>query len=206
VTVLKSLPAAPAKAGRPLSIETGQAIVAASEALLVESGYSGLSIERVAQRAGVTRQTIYRRWTSKIDLVAAVLAQRDESEPEGIPDTGKVRDDLAVLAHRFAIRQRPGPPFLQSLVVEAQYDEKLAEIVDAYLGSRREQAGTVIRRARDRGELRTDIDVEALADLFYGFAWYRRLIKRTTIDDSGYARVIDTLLQSSWNSARKDDK
>ena len=84
-------------------------------------------------------------------------------------------------------------------------DEKLAEVVDAYLGARREQAETVIRRARDRGELRADIDAEALADLFYGFAWYRRLIKRVTIGDADYARVIDTLLQSSWNASEKDD-
>jgi AcrR family transcriptional regulator len=202
---LKSVPDGPAKPGRPLSVETGRAIVAASEALLVEAGYSGLTIERVAQRAGVTRQTIYRRWTSKIDLVAAVLAQRGDSEAGGIHDTGNVREDLSVLAHRFAIRQRPGAPFLQSLVVEAQYDEKLAEVVDAYLGARREQAETVIRRARDRGELRAGIDAEALADLFYGFAWYRRLIKRVTIGDADYARVIDTLLHSSWNASEKDD-
>jgi hypothetical protein len=50
-----------------------------------------------------------------------------------------------------------------------------------------------------RGELRADIDVEAPADLFNGLASYRRLISDVTIDDAGYARVIDTLLQSSWN-------
>ena len=189
----------PRRPGRPLSAEAGRAIVDASEALLSEYGYDGLTIEGVAQRSGVTRKTIYRRWTSKIDLVAAVLAKRDATEEEA-PDTGNVRDDLLALAHRFAVRQRPGPPFLQSLIVAAQYDHRLAEIVDAYLGSRRQQAETVIRRAIERGELHARVHPEILADLFYGFAWYRRLIKRAGITGDDYEHVIDTLLRS----ARKD--
>jgi AcrR family transcriptional regulator len=209
VSVLKAVPnvlpaaeaAPPGKVGRPLSVAAGRAIIAATESVLAEAGYGGLNIERVAQRAGVTRQTIYRRWISKVDLVAAVLAQRDEFDGEGLPDTGSVRRDLVALAHRFAARQRPGPPYLHSLVAGAQYDAKLAEVVDAYLGSHRQQAATIIRRARDRGELRADIDAETLADLFYGFAWYRRLIKRVAIDDADYERVIDTLLRSAWKES-----
>ena len=186
----------PGKAGRPLSLAAGRAILAASCTILAESGYGGLSIEQVAQRAGVTRQTIYRRWPSKLELVAAVLAMsNDDVTP--LPDTGDLRNDLVSLARRFSVHKRPGGSFLHSLIAEAQFDANLAGVVDEYTASRRRQALAVIERARERHELRPDVSAETLTDLFYGFAWYRRLITRTTMVDADYERMVDSLLHGA---------
>jgi AcrR family transcriptional regulator len=184
------------KAGRPLSLAAGRAILAASCAILAEAGYAGLSIEQVARRAGVTRQTIYRRWPSKIELVAAVLAMSDD-EATSLPDTGDLHNDLVLLARRFSVHKRPGGSFLHSLIAEAQFDPKLAGVVDEYTASRRRQALSVIQRARERGELRPNVSAETLTDLFYGFAWYRRLITRTTMVDADYERMVDSLLHGA---------
>jgi len=203
VSVLNSLPEGSRRVGRPLSRAVGQAIVDATAAILGEVGYSGLTIERVAQRAGVARQTIYRRWPSKVDVVGAVLAARQNIDVP-LPDTGGLRGDLTMLARRFNVRQRSGPEFLHELVFEARYDPALAAIVDAYIGSRRDQVLAVISRAFGRGELRSETDPQTLADLFYGFAWYRRLISRATITAEDDERVIDTLLRGALKEGRPE--
>jgi AcrR family transcriptional regulator len=185
--------AARLRPGRPLNVDVGRAILRAAAAILAETGYGGLSIERVAQQAGVTRQTIYRRWATKIEIVAAILETLNNDDAP-VPDSGDLRSDLRVLGRRYAIQQTPGAPFLHSLVVEAQYNPALATVVDAYIAGRRDQVLTVIRRAASRGDLRADADPAIVTDLFYGFAWYRRLVARTTISEDDDVRVIDSLL------------
>ena len=66
----------PARApGRPRSAQAHRAILDATIELFVESGYEGLSIEGVAARAGVGKTTIYRRWSSKEDLIVDAIGE-----------------------------------------------------------------------------------------------------------------------------------
>src|SRR5260370_18750172 len=83
------------KPGRPRSAQAQKAIIDATLELLAEEGFQGLSIEAVAARAGVGKTTIYRRWSSKEELVMEAIRQVQIDVP--VMDTGNFRNDLAAL-------------------------------------------------------------------------------------------------------------
>src|SRR5260370_35342567 len=83
------------KPGRPRSAQAHKAILDATLELLAEEGFQGLSIEEVAARAGAGKTTIYRRWSSKEELVMEAIRQVQIEVP--VMDTGNFRNDLAAL-------------------------------------------------------------------------------------------------------------
>ena len=85
-------------AGRPRSEEAHQAILDATLELLVEVGFSALTVEGVASRAGVGKATIYRRWPSKLPLVVEAFGQLPGFEEV---DTGNVEEDLKQMLRHY---------------------------------------------------------------------------------------------------------
>lgn len=121
---------------------------------LVESGYSALTMERVAMRAGTSRAVLYRRWPGKPELVVAALRHRRETHPIPIPDTGNLRDDLVELLRTMTHRQRELATIIGSqfggLFAEAgMTPAELRELILS--GSRPSQR--IYERAAERGEL-----------------------------------------------------
>jgi AcrR family transcriptional regulator len=163
--------------GRPRSEESHQAIIRATLELMLEIGYGSLTMEGVRARAGVGKATIYRRWASKEELVRDAIAfMHDDLEA---PDTGSLRGDYEGLAARVrSAAQREGAAtFMPRLLGEAVNDPALHAIFYANLVKpRRDQLRAVLERAVARGELRDDVDVELMIDLFAGPAVYRLLI------------------------------
>jgi len=183
----------PRRAGRPRDPEVDAAIFRATAELLGESGYANLSIEGVAQRAGVTRGSIYRRWTSKLVLVTALMREVSQSAP--LPDTGSLRTDLVALYRLYARNlATSGGPIVPSLVAEAMHNPELASIMIAYVDERRAVALGIFERAIARGEMRPDADVQMLIDLISAFFWYRKLIRRAAIKREGVTEFIETIL------------
>jgi AcrR family transcriptional regulator len=183
----------PRKAGRPRSAEVDEAILRATAELLGEGGYANLSIEGVAQRAAVTRQSIYRRWTSKLELVSALM--RDVSGSAPLPDTGTLRGDLLALYRLYARNlHTPGGPIIPSLVAEAMHNPELSSIMTAYVDERRAVAIGIFKRATARGEMRPDADPDMLIDLISAFFWYRKLIRRAPIRRDGIVPFVDAIL------------
>ena len=181
------------KAGRPRSPDVHEAILRATAEMLGTAGYANLTIEGVAQRAGVTRQSIYRRWPTKLALVADLL--RDVSENAPLPDTGSLRDDLRALYRLYgSYLITAGGPIIPGLVAEAMHNAELASIVEAYVDERRTIAMRVFERAVTRGEMRTDADPGMLIDLVSGFFWYLKLIRRAPIPPDGIDPFVDVLL------------
>jgi AcrR family transcriptional regulator len=163
--------------GRPRSEESHQAIIQATLELMLEAGYGSLTMERVRERAGVGKATIYRRWSSKEELVRDAIAfMHDDLEA---PDTGSLSGDYAGLAGRVraAAHREGAATFMPRLLGEAVNDPELHAIFYANLVKpRRDQMRMVLERAIARGEIRDDIDIELLIDLFAGPAVYRMLI------------------------------
>ena len=162
--------------GRPRSEASHQAIIEATLELLVEAGYGSLTMEAVRTRAGVGKATIYRRWASKEELVRdAIVFLHDEFDT---PDTGSLRGDYAALAAVVrASASRGGVTLMPRLLGEAVNDPELFAIFRANLVEpRRAALRTVLGRAVARGEIRGDIDLELILDLFAGPAVYRLLI------------------------------
>ena len=162
--------------GRPRSEASHHAIIEATLELLVEAGYGSLTMEAVRTRAGVGKATIYRRWASKEELVRdAIVFLHDEFDT---PDTGSLRGDYEALAQVVrASASRGGATLMPRLLGEAVNDPELFAIFRANLVEpRRAALRTVLGRAVARGEIRGDIDLELILDLFAGPAVYRLLI------------------------------
>jgi AcrR family transcriptional regulator len=167
----------PRRPGRPRSAQAETAILEATLELLAERGLTALTIEGVAARAGVGKATVYRRWTSKTDLVRAAIA-RIGTQDMRLPDTGSVRGD--VLAMMRGRRESAGASragfFIPRLVGEAAGDPQLGPLLDEVLvqpGRRVMRA--ILERGIERGELRSDLDIESAVDLLIGAIVYRLL-------------------------------
>ena len=163
--------------GRPRSEASHHAIIQATLELLVEVGFAALTMEGVRTRAGVGKATIYRRWASKEELVRdAIVFLHDEFE---IPDTGSLRGDYDALATavRASASRGGAATLMPRLLGDAVNDPDLHAIFRANLVEpRRAALRTVLERAVGRGEIRADVDLELMIDLFAGPAVYRLLI------------------------------
>jgi AcrR family transcriptional regulator len=153
------------------------AVLHAADDLLVERGFGGVTIEGIASRAGVAKQTIYRWWPSKVDILLDTLID-DAGQQLVVPDAGpvvaSVRRYLRGLA-RFLVKE-PAGQVLLALIGEAQHDAATARTFhERYLDPQRERERTLLTRAIERGELSADVDVDATLDALCGPIVYRAL-------------------------------
>lgn len=177
-----------------------QAILAATVALLEQVGYGRLTIEAIAARAGVGKQTIYRWWPNKATLVMeAFIGAGEERVPE--PDTGTLTGDLsAILIPVFAQNaayDRGVAMANKGMMAEAQLDPAFRE---QYLALHRSWWGplrNVLRRGQRRGELRDDIDPGALIDVMLGASWYRTLLEHAPLDEAFARLLIRTIVDGN---------
>jgi AcrR family transcriptional regulator len=171
-------PPEPRGPGRPRDARRDEAILVAALTILQEQGYAGLTIEGVANRAGVGRPTIYRRWPSKPALVVAALA-RSRQLALPTPDSGSLREDLLAVQHRqVELMNAPmSRRVTAGLVADLTADPELADkYVNDYLVPRREVVWQVLRRGVERGELDPDVDFALVYDLLMGPLFMRAVV------------------------------
>ncbi|MFB7476542.1 TetR/AcrR family transcriptional regulator [Kitasatospora sp. NPDC056184] len=142
-----------------------QAVLTAAMELLAEEGITRLTVAGVAARAGVNETTVYRRWGSREKLVLdAMLAGSNEGIP--VPDTGAVRTDLAAFARALAeYLATPAGRSVARAAALSSDDPGLAEAWQAFWQSRLNQAGAVVARAVERGELPAGTDTALALEL-----------------------------------------
>lgn len=181
--------------GRPRSIHADQAILQATLDLLAEVGYESMSIEAIASRAGVGKTTIYRRYTSKEELVAdAIESLRDDL---AIPDTDSFWGDMDILIKNAAkkIDSPLGRQTLALIVSTASSNPQFAEVYwTKYTKLRREAFSKILERAKCRGEIHKDADVDLIIDLVSGSLYYALIFKPTTEPVEAYMRRTMNLL------------
>ncbi|MCP3983125.1 MAG: TetR/AcrR family transcriptional regulator [bacterium] len=156
-----------ATAGRPRSEEAHQAILTATLDLLSEVGFSALTVEGVAHRAGVGKATIYRRWPSKLPLVVEAFGELPAFEDV---DSGSLEGDLKAMLKRFleSFVATPLATAYPSLAAERAHNPDLGELLDPMLRRRRQPLARAFERARERGELAPGVDADLAADLVVG--------------------------------------
>jgi AcrR family transcriptional regulator len=183
--------------GRPREPRADRAILAAALELIAQTGVHGLRMDDVADRAGVGKAAIYRRYRSKDELVRAAVAAMVSDIT--IPDTGTTRADLlalmreAVAVYRDPIRGGVMP----SLIGAMRDDPELARTIrDDVVAARREALREVLARGVARGDLRADLDVELALDMLGGALFYRLLVTGGPIDDRLAEGVADSVLRS----------
>ena len=186
---------APARRGRPRDAGRDRALLKATLAVLSESGYGGLTTAAVAARAGVSTATLYRRWSSKEDLVLAAAAAFTE-DLEQRPDTGTLEDDLRILLRdKAAGLTGENGRLLRALIGEAAHNVPLAEAVTAaFMTPVRERVAEIVHRAVGRGEIAPVQDADLVADFVIGPMVSRLLLTPRPTDPEGAEGVADRLL------------
>ena len=157
----------PASAGRPRSEEAHKAILDATLELLVEVGFSAMTVEGVASRAGVGKATIYRRWPSKLPLVVEAFGRLPGFEEV---DTGNLAEDLKKMLRSYlqVFNATPLSAVLPSLAGERTHNPELSELFEPVSKERRQPLVRAFERAVDRGEVAADLDVDLAADVVVG--------------------------------------
>jgi AcrR family transcriptional regulator len=168
------MPANPPDPGRR-NEHSRRAILEASISLIGEVGYENVSIEAIARRACVGKQTIYRWWPSK-GAVILEAATQSLDPVVAFPDTGDIIADLRTqLTEILELITTTGfGPAYQGLVAACQSDSGLMQAVfDQIIQPSITGFSTRVALAQDRGEIRADADVATLRDVLYGFIEYR---------------------------------
>ncbi|MBE7187474.1 TetR/AcrR family transcriptional regulator [Jatrophihabitans endophyticus] len=193
-----SAPPTAARRGRPRDESLDAEILDATVDELIDHGLSGLTIEGVAQRAGVAKTTVYRRWSDAADL-AMCAARRIKFEAVDPPD-GTVRDQLVWLLG--ALRAQWGDPRWAAVMrrVAADgtthpglYDEHRARLVAPHIEVMRE----VLRRGVRDGTIRPDLDLEWLRLMLVGPVVASAMTLRPGIDDEQAAAMVDVVLRGA---------
>ena len=170
--------------GRRRSERSHEAIIAATQELLVERSYPELTIEGIAARAGVGKQTIYRWWRSKAALVLEAYLAGSDAVP--LPPEGATahEDVRALLGWLMTVLAQPaGGGVLAGLVGDLQHDPDLAEGFHRdVVPARREAMLAALERGRARGEIDADADLELAVDALHGAVFYRLLLSGEPLD------------------------
>jgi len=183
--------------GRPRSERARKAVLDAAAELLLARGLEAVTMDAVAERAGVSKATIYRWWPTKQTLALDALYREWDTSRSAPRDTGSLRGDLLaairpwlrrVRAHRYG-------RVIAALVVEAQSDPAFATVYHArFVEPRREPGRAILQRAVDRGEIPAGTDIEVALDLIYGALFHRILHLHAPLTDKFTQQVVDTTL------------
>ncbi|MET8612597.1 TetR/AcrR family transcriptional regulator [Streptomyces misionensis] len=189
--------------GRPRSAAADAAILAATREALVELGWSKLTLQDVATRAGVAKTTLYRRWAGKNQLVVDAVAELfDELR---LPDRGSLAADIEGVVLQFAaLLDRPEcRSGLMAVVAESTRDDLLRERIRASIVERQKRLVLEGRaRATERGELPPEPEDEEEAartvdltfDVVAGAVVHRTLVSGKPADEAWVRSFVRVLL------------
>jgi AcrR family transcriptional regulator len=166
--------------GRPRQPHVDRAILEATLDAFIQDGYEGMSVDGVADRAGVAKATVYRRWPSKQELLIAAGQQLYE-EHVHFPDSGELRTDLVALlrvVRHLATQTKAGqamPRMVREVAAGTSLGRAFAERV---LLPRLRLAKQILARAQQRGELRQDLDLDLAVASLVGTVIFLHLLGR----------------------------
>jgi AcrR family transcriptional regulator len=179
------------------------AAIAATLAELAESGYSALSLESVARRAGVHKTTLYRRWGTREDLVLDAMLER-AGEHISVPNTGSLRKDLFALA-RTAAANAATPEvaaMARAVVAQMPHDSRLAAANHRFWDERLALDGVIVEQAIERGEVPPDTQPRQVIESVLGPIHLRLLLTSEPINDAFLSGVVDVVVDGI--ARRKD--
>ena len=186
-----------------------QAILTAAFDLVAEVGYAKLSIEGIAARAGVGKQTIYRWWPSKgavlFDAFLMLSVGTDDQAPAALPDTGDLEADLKTVL-RATVVELNDPRYdepMRALNTEILHDPALATAFAERLdGPIKELKRGRLRSAQEAGDLPADLDLDVAIELLWGPLLNRWLHRSGPLTPEYADTVVDLALHGLRGPAR----
>jgi len=187
--------------GRPRSEDSRRAIHEAALRLVARVRYGAITMDALAAEAGVGKQTLYRWWSSRADVMLEV-ARTLASEHVVVPDGGSLGKDLTrFVAATFGLLETQSPALaalLRGLMAEAQLDPAfLQRLRTGLLEERRAALRELFVRAKGRGELRPRWDIELGVDLVFGVLWYRLLVAGAPFDRAAARELADAVTRAA---------
>ena len=189
----------------PLSSETAlsrprvegvreQEILDATLEVLADVGYDRLTMDAVATRAKASKATLYRRWNGKVSLVIDALLSV-KSTPQA-PDTGNLRDDLIQsFCGMGGLTDQQSVATFASVITAISRDQDFAEAFRReVVGPKAELSRSLFVRARERGEIPEDVDIDLLAPALAGIVLHRLYVMGEVPDEALVTRVIDQII------------
>jgi AcrR family transcriptional regulator len=159
--------------GRPLSQRAHRAALRAALEIIGGTGLSDLTIEAVAERAGISRSTFYRHWATKEILIAEALSTLNAGVT--LSTSGATRADLIRVARQIVESGLASPlgPGLARVIGEAVYDPRYKDLVwNQFIAPRRAAIAKIFEEGQQRGDLRPDLDIELIMDIVAGTVHY----------------------------------
>jgi AcrR family transcriptional regulator len=174
--------------GRPRSETARRAVLDTALRLCQDGGYQALTVKGIAEGAGVGRQTVYRWWPTKQDVLIDALRDLGLRKAEHLdPDTGDTLRDLRTLMNAtFTLTRRFTGKALIGLMAEAQHDPDLSRrLQSTVIGPRRQALRAILARGVARGELAAeDWELDLAVDFAFGTMWYRLISHHAPVDAS----------------------
>jgi AcrR family transcriptional regulator len=183
--------------GRPRSEKARRAILDAAIELLLVRGLEAVSMDQIAEQAGVSKATIYRWWPNKETLALDALYHEWDTFGPSLPDTGSLRGDLLAVIRPWVrrARKRPYARVVAALIEETHTDPAFAKLYhERFVRPRRAPAAAVVKRAIERGEVPQNTDIELALDLVYGALFHRLLHAHAPVTDRFVEDVVDATL------------
>ncbi|MBT8223973.1 MAG: TetR/AcrR family transcriptional regulator [Dactylosporangium sp.] len=174
--------------------------------LLAERGYEGLTIEGVAERAGVNKTTIYRWWPSKAALLGAALIDAPRLR-FAVPNTGSLHGDLTALARALVklLTEPPSAALAIAALGAATQNAELAAYARDFFSNRLATELPIFVRAAKRGELSAEAaDPMLVMDALAGAVWVRVVLRQLPVD-ADFADRLASLLLAGAGGARGQD-
>ncbi len=183
--------------------QSRRAILAAALELLTETGYPALTVEAIAARAGVGKQTIYRWWRGKGAVILDALAD-DMPEVIALPDTGDLRADLRQVL-RATVAEFADPRLsatTRAVTIETLADEDLAaQARDRLLRPQLNAVRVRLEAAREAGQVRPDAPLDLVVELLFGPLYHRWLLRNGPLTDDYADGIVDLVVAAVAPSA-----
>ena len=202
--VMPRLAATAGRSRRRVAGEREEEILAATVRLLVDVGYDKLTLDAIAAEARASKATLYRRWNSKAELVVDAVHRAKACGGLFDVDTGSVRGDLQAMACQVGglIDEIPLSVFAGLMSAMHRDPELMTAVHERFLSPRIELATRVFERARERGEIGPEVDIQLLSAVLPAMVLHRRLVMGETVDSRFVARVIDEILVPAGRCSR----
>ncbi len=182
---------APARRRRGPELEA--ALLDAAWAELDENGYSALTMEAVAARAGTSRPVIARRWPTRSELALAAVRHHFDAEKIELPDHGNLRDDLIDYLRQANTRrsQLVGPLMLRFSGIVSDSEGGIAGLREQLIGGRPTLLDAILERASARGELDRRALPPIVAQLPFTLLRHELLMRMAPADDDTIVAIVD---------------
>lgn len=184
-------------AGRARGAPIVQAVLTQTLEELAASGVDGLSVERIAKKADVNKTSVYRRWPSRGELVAAALEQVLSGMTAQIPDTGSLRGDLLGMLEGVArLAESPAGRGLMLAALSPSAKDGVAALAARKLqGQASGPVRTLVTRAQERGEWRRGAGAEVLLSALVGAVLHRAMLEHQPVTRRWLSSLVDLVVQ-----------